>query len=74
MIVRPAQNQFCVRQKISELLQDKWGGCILGIRADFHGKVYSEVNRTAIPYETHTNDPASFRPFYLYIFSPDPRL
>ena len=66
-------DQFCVRQKISELLQDKWGGCILGIRADFHGKVYSEVNRTAIPYETHTNDPASFRPFYLYVFSPDPQ-
>lgn len=66
-------DQFCVRQKIGELLQAKWGGCILGIRADFHGKVYSEVNRLAIPYETHTNDPASFRPFYLYIFSPDPQ-
>jgi hypothetical protein len=66
-------DQFCVRQKIGELLQAKWGGCILGIRADFHGKVYSEVNRSAIPYETHTNDPASFRPFYLYVFSPDPR-
>jgi hypothetical protein len=66
-------DQFCVRQKIGELLQSKWGGCILGIRADFHGKVYSEVNRSAIPYETHTNDPASFRPFYLYVFSPDPQ-
>ncbi len=66
-------DQFCVRQKISELLQAKWGGCILGLRADFRGKVYSEVNRSAIPYETHTNDPASFRPFYLYVFSPDPQ-
>lgn len=66
-------DQFCVRQRIGELLQAKWGGCILGIRADFHGKVYSEVNRSAIPYETHTNDPASFRPFYLYVFSPDPQ-
>jgi len=66
-------DQFCVRQKIGELLQARWGGCILGIRADFHGKVYSEVNRAAIPYETHTNDPASFRPFYLYVFSPDPQ-
>jgi hypothetical protein len=64
-------DQFCVRQKIGELLQANWGGCILGIRADFRGKVYSEVNRSAIPYETHTNDPASFRPFYLYVFSPD---
>ena len=66
-------DQFCVRQKIGDLLQAKWGGCIIGIRADFHGKVYSEVNRSAIPYETHTNDPASFRPFYLYVFSPDPQ-
>ena len=66
-------DQFCVRQKIGELLQAKWGGCILGIRADFHGKVYSEVNHSAIPYETHPNDPASFRPFYLYVFSPDPQ-
>ncbi len=65
-------DQFCVRQKIGELLQDHWGGCILGIRADFHGKVYSEVSRSAIPYETRTNDPSTFRPFYLYIFSPDP--
>jgi hypothetical protein len=66
-------DQFCVRQKIGELLQANWGGCILGIRADFRGKVYSEVNRSAIPYETHTNDPAGFRPFYLYVFSPDPQ-
>lgn len=65
-------DQFCVRQKIGELLRQGWGGCVLGIRADFHGKVYSEVNGTAIQYETRSNDPSSFRPFYLYIFSPDP--
>jgi hypothetical protein len=65
-------DQFCVRQRIGELLLANWGGCILGIRADFHGKVYSEVSRSAIPYETRTNDPTTFRPFYLYIFSPDP--
>lgn len=66
-------DQFCVRQKIGELLQANWGGCILGIRADFRGNVYSEVNRSAIPYETRTSDPATFRPFYLYVFSPDPQ-
>jgi hypothetical protein len=60
-----------VRQKIGELLAANWGGCVLGIRADFHGKVYSEVNHSAIPYETRPNDPTTFRPFYLYIFSPD---
>ena len=66
-------DQFCVRQKIGELLSQKWGGCILGVRADFHGNVYSEVNRSAIPYETRLTDPTTFRPFYLYIFSPDPQ-
>jgi hypothetical protein len=66
-------DQFCVRQKIGELLEHKWGGCILGMRADFHGKVYSEVSRSAIPYETRASDPATYRPFYLYIFSPDPQ-
>ena len=66
-------DQFCVRQKIGELLEHKWGGCILGMRADFHGKVYSEVSRSSIPYETRTSDPATYRPFYLYIFSPDPQ-
>lgn len=65
-------DQFCVRQKISELLRAGWGGCVLGIRADFHGKVYSEVSGSAIPYDTKPTDSASFRPFYLYILSPDP--
>jgi hypothetical protein len=65
-------DQFCVRQKIAELLKAGWAGCVLGIRGDFHGKVYSEVSGAAIPYETRSNNPASFRPFYFYIFSPDP--
>src|SRR6185369_11761275 len=65
-------DQFCVRQKIGELLKKKWGGCVLGIRAVFRGKVYSEVSKAGFPYETRPNDPATFRPFYLYIFSPDP--
>ena len=65
-------DQFCVRQKIGELIANKWGGCVIGIRADFHGKVYSEVSKLGIPYESRPDDPATFRPFYLYIFSPDP--
>jgi len=65
-------DQFCVRQKIAELLKAGWAGCVLGVRGDFHGKVYSEVSGAAIPYETKSNNPASFRPFYFYIFSPDP--
>jgi hypothetical protein len=65
-------DQFCVRQKIGELIAHNWGGCVLGIRADFHGKVYSEVSKSGIPYESRPSDPRTFRPFYLYIFSPDP--
>ncbi|HEV7398391.1 MAG TPA: hypothetical protein VGN86_17900 [Pyrinomonadaceae bacterium] len=64
-------DQFCVRQSIGELLREGWGGCVLGIRADFHGKVYSETSGAAIPYDSKSNDPATLRPFYLYIFSPD---
>lgn len=65
-------DQFCVRQKIGELLRQGWGGCVLGIRADFHGRVYSEVSAASIPYESRNDDPSSFRPFYLYVFSPEP--
>ncbi|HEY0764812.1 MAG TPA: hypothetical protein VGD61_20710 [Pyrinomonadaceae bacterium] len=64
-------DQFCVRQKIGELLNQGWGGCVLGIRADFRGKVYSEVSKGSISYETRSENPTTFRPFYLYIFSPD---
>jgi hypothetical protein len=64
-------DQFCVRQKIAELLNAGWAGVVLGIRSDFHGKVYSEVSGAAIPFETRSNSLATFRPFYLYIFSPD---
>ena len=64
-------DQFCVRQKIGDLLKQNWAGCVLGIRADFRGKVYSEVSKASIAYETHSENPTTFRPFYLYIFSPD---
>lgn len=70
-------DQFCVRRKISELLEKGWGGCILGIRSQFHGDVYSESSRRrgdpyGIKYDSIDDDPESYRPFYLYIFSPDP--
>jgi hypothetical protein len=67
-------DQFCVRQKIGELLRAGWGGCVLGIRANFHGKVWSETSGIAIPYDSKDTDPDTLRPFYLYIFSPDPAL
>ncbi len=70
-------DQFCVRRKFFELLEKGWGGCILGIRSQFDGKVYSESSRRRsntnyIEYPSRDDDPESYRPFYLYIFSPDP--
>ena len=72
-------DQFCVRKKILELLEKGWGGCIIGIRSQFHGSIYSELNLLKgepykVRYDTTDNDPKTYRPFYLYIFSPDPSI
>lgn len=79
-------DQVCVRREIVKLLDDVvvdgkrvrkgWGGCILGIRSQFNGNVYSEIRplrgaNPVVPYESHDNVPTSYRPFYLFIFSPD---
>lgn len=65
-------DQFCVNQKIRELLDKGWGVCVLGVRSDFRGKIYSEVNRNqSIAYQTRDSEPSKFRPFYLYLFSPE---
>jgi hypothetical protein len=63
---------FCVKNSISMLLRNNWGGAVLGIRSEFKGKVYSEVKRGDIfQYESTRGKMESYRPFYLYIFSPD---
>jgi hypothetical protein len=63
---------ICVKKAIAKLLDAGWGGCVLGVRSEFHGKLFSEINHgKAIPYETKRSDPKTFRPFYLYVFSPD---
>lgn len=69
-------DQLCVRKKIASLLDSGWGGCIIGLRSEFHGNIYSEVNRargrpSALRFDSETGQPKSFRPFYLYVFSPD---
>lgn len=65
-------DQTCVRKRILTLLSKGWGGYVIGIRSDFQGKVYSEVSRgVAVSYESKRRDPESFRPFYIYLFSPD---
>jgi hypothetical protein len=62
----------CIKKKLGALIEKGWAGVILGIRSEFGGKVYSEINKgQAIPYESKKRDVKSFRPFYLYAFSPD---
>jgi hypothetical protein len=69
-------DQMCVRKKIFDLMNAGWGGCVIALRSEFNGKIYSEVNRAAgrpsvVPYESVGGDPQSRRPFYLYVFSPE---
>lgn len=61
----------CVREKIINLLKKDWGAYVIGLRSQFHGTVYSEVNGAKVQYDTSDSNPKRFRPFYLYIFSPD---
>jgi hypothetical protein len=61
----------CVREKIIDLLKAGWGAYVIGLRSQFHGTIYSEVSGAKMQYNSYENRPQSFRPFYLYIFSPD---
>lgn len=65
-------NPVCVRKKIIELLSEKgWAGSVIGLRSQFCCSFFSEINQKAIAYKTQNGAPASYRPFYLFIFSPD---
>jgi hypothetical protein len=70
-------DQVCVRAQFMRLLGAGWSGCLIGIRSEFSGVIYSEINHNtrgrayAIPYHAGSDDPAAMRPFYLYLFSPD---
>jgi len=65
-------DQVCVRKRLLALLDKGWGGYVIGLRSEFRGKVHSEIVRgTSIAYESKRRDPQSFRPFYIYLFSPD---
>ncbi len=61
---------YCVKSSIQELLEKGWAGTILGVRSEFVGKVYPEKGGGAFTYQSKS-DTGSYRPFYLYIFSPD---
>lgn len=62
-------DQVCVRRRILDLLNKGWGAAVVALRAEFDGKVYSEIGGGAIRYPPAGGK--AFRPFYLYLFSPD---
>jgi hypothetical protein len=64
-------DQFCVRKRILALLNSGWGGYVIGLRSEFKGKIYSEITGGSISYESKKRDPRSYRPFYIYLLSPD---
>lgn len=63
-------DSVCVNTQIFKLLKDGWSATILGLKGEFQGNVYSEISKSAVPFSTG-KDTNKFRPFYLYIFSPD---
>lgn len=63
-------DSFCVKKQLLELINNGWGGAVLGMRSEFQGNVYSEITNQTISYSSG-KDAAKYRPFYLYIFSPD---
>jgi hypothetical protein len=66
-------DQVCVRKRILDLLQKGWAGCVLGFRGPFNGTIYSEVSRgVKFQYASRPGDAKSYRPYFLYVFSPDP--
>ena len=64
-------DQFCVRKRILELLDKNWGAYVIGLRSEFDGKIFSEINHSTFAYKTQDNNYNTYRPFYLYLFSPD---
>lgn len=62
----------CVREKIITLIKQGWGGYVIGLRSQFHGKIYSETGGKPFQYDSPEGNWKRYRPFYLYVFSPDP--
>ncbi len=63
-------DSHCVKKKILELLNNGWSATVFGLKGEFQGNVYSEINGSTIPFASG-KDANKFRPFYLYVFSPD---
>jgi hypothetical protein len=63
----------CVQNAVRTLIAAGWAGSVLGVKSEFHGNVYSEVRPGNRPSEHNSasGDVGTFRPFYLYVFSPN---
>ncbi|MCS7079119.1 MAG: hypothetical protein NZ585_03600 [Chloracidobacterium sp.] len=48
-----------------------WQATVFGVRSQFNGKVYSEVDRSTVVTYQSEEDKATWRPFYLIVFSSD---
>jgi hypothetical protein len=70
-------DQVCVRAQLSRWLRAGWAGVIIGIRSEFNGSIYSEINHSKhggpykIAYASDSSTPSTMRPFYLYALSPN---
>jgi hypothetical protein len=62
---------ICVKKQLLALLGKGWNGTILGVRGEFDGTIYSEIKDKQSFNFSSNKEPARFRPFFLYIFSPD---
>jgi hypothetical protein len=60
----------CVKKQILELLNNGWSATVIGLRSEFQGNVFSEIQKKAVPFATK-KDASQFRPFFLYVFSPN---
>jgi hypothetical protein len=71
-------DQVCVRTQLSRWLRAGWAGSIIGVRSEFRGTIYSEINHNVrnqpykIAYSSEPGVATTMRPFYLYVLSPDP--
>lgn len=63
-------DSFCVKKQILGLINKGWGGTVIGLRSEFDGNIYREISGGSFLYSSGRNGD-KFRPFYLYIFSPD---
>lgn len=63
---------ICVKKEIEALLNQGWAGCVIAVRSQFDGFIFPERDgqRGRFWYRSDMEDITTFRPFYLFMFSP----